>query len=847
MLGVGAKSKTYVEDLFNTDVWTGDGATHQVVNNIKLSSDGGMVWMKSRSHANNHMVADTVRGSNKVIFPDANSVEQTSTGYFTSFNSNGFTTGDSSYVYESGKKMAGWSFKKTKGFFDVVTYTGNGTNRTIAHSLGCKPGMILIKELGGTSAWLVQHRAKGASQKSELNTTNAFEASSTSWNDADPTSTHFSLGTSTHTNGDGDNFVAYLFAGGESDAATAKSVLFDGSNDYITIPTHADLAMGTGDLTWECWITTDTTGVAKYIYDARDGTSANRAGIWLDDTNKIRIYADNTSRDSRTILGKGQWYHIAWTRQGTTSRLFINGLEELSWSDSVDYAAPASNAYIGGYPSQFNFGGKISNVRIVKGTAVYTSSFRPPTAPLTNITNTKLLCCNASTATGSTVSPTTITDSGTVAKGDSPFDDPEGFKFGENGDQNVIKCGSFTGAGSTYREAHLGFEPQRILLKNADAAKDWKLFDCIRGLSTDAGDDEILNANSNNTEAGANVFEPTPTGFKPVNSSQQFNGDGHTMLYVAIRRPDGYVSKPADAGTNTFAMDAGNSSTAQGFTSGFPVDFALTKKTSATSNWEVTTRLTDDRYLLANAQNAQNDFNKLTFDDNTGWNTHDAYDSVWQSFMWKRSKGFDVVTYTGDGVPSRRVPHNLNSIPEMIWLKKRDGSGNTADWMVASKHLNSGNSPWERYLVLNKNQAEASDIAPFANISPTSTDFCISANVRVNDNYAKYIAFLFSSVKGISHCGTFTGNGSTQTITIPNGGFQPRFLIMKCVSDAVDWQVLDTTRGWGSGDDKYMELNTTAAQYTTTDFGAPTSTGFTLAENAGFNGSGRRYIYYAHA
>ena len=156
-LGVGAKSKTYVEDLFNTDVWTGDGATHQVVNNIKLSSDGGMVWMKSRSHNNNHLLADTIRGSNKVLFPDTNSAEQTSTGYFTSFNSNGFTTGDSSYVYASGKEMAGWSFKKTKGFFDVVTYTGNGSNRTIAHSLGCKPGMILIKELGGTSAWLVLH------------------------------------------------------------------------------------------------------------------------------------------------------------------------------------------------------------------------------------------------------------------------------------------------------------------------------------------------------------------------------------------------------------------------------------------------------------------------------------------------------------------------------------------------------------------------------------------------------------------------------------------------------------------------------------------------------------------
>ena len=74
-----------------------------------------------------------------------------------------------------------------------------------------------------------------------------------------------------------------------------------------------------------------------------------------------------------------------------------------------------------------------------------------------------ILCCNNSSTTGKTVGPT-LTASGTIAAStDSPFDDPAGFVFGENEDQNVIKVGSFIGSGSTYKEVFVGFEPQWIL------------------------------------------------------------------------------------------------------------------------------------------------------------------------------------------------------------------------------------------------------------------------------------------------------------------------------------------------------------------------------------------------
>ena len=96
----------------------------------------------------------------------------------------------------------------------------------------------------------------------------------------------------------------------------------------------------------------------------------------------------------------------------------------------------------------------------------------------------------------------------------------------------------------------------------------------------------------------------------------------------------------------------------------------------------------------------------------------------------------------------------------------------------------------------------------------------------------------------ISKVGSYDGSDSTNTITT---GFQPRFVIIKRASGGTgSWYVLDTVRGWGSGDDKDIKLNMTNAQQDY-DIGAPTSTGFTLTVDSAWNASGNTYIYYAHA
>ena len=117
------------------------------------------------------------------------------------------------------------------------------------------------------------------------------------------------------------------------------------------------------------------------------------------------------------MIHVGQWYHVAVVGHSGTIKLFVNGIQQAS-TGTQGTINSYSNPLIFGYNESSNgqwMDGSISNCRIVKGTAVYTSSFKPPTEPLTNITNTKLLCLNNSSVTGSTVSPGTLTNDGATA------------------------------------------------------------------------------------------------------------------------------------------------------------------------------------------------------------------------------------------------------------------------------------------------------------------------------------------------------------------------------------------------------------------------------------------------
>jgi len=210
-----ATAITYIEDVFSTYLYTGTGAAQTVTNGIDLSTKGGLVWVKSRagaSGAEDHILVDTVRGTSSGLRTNTTGAAGGSAG-FTSFDTTGFSFGSAFGVRnDASTTYASWTFREQPKFFDVVTYTGTGVARTVAHNLGSVPGCIIVKKTSGLSFWSVYHRSTGATQVGFLDGTNAFSTSSPYWNDTEPTSSVFTVGIAGAVNDSGQTYVAYLFA-----------------------------------------------------------------------------------------------------------------------------------------------------------------------------------------------------------------------------------------------------------------------------------------------------------------------------------------------------------------------------------------------------------------------------------------------------------------------------------------------------------------------------------------------------------------------------------------------------------------------------------------------------------
>jgi hypothetical protein len=212
-LTLGGAAPVYIEDVFSTWLYTGSGSTQTINNGIDLSTKGGLVWIKDRSSGSaDHFWFDTNRGIYKEINSNTTDGEVSAVTSLTAFNTNGFSLGGAIGVNFSADNFASWTFRKQQKFFDVVTYTGNGSNRTISHNLGSVPGCIIVKRTDTTADWQVYHRSLANTEYIVLNSTVQKATGTTRWNSTTPTSTVFSLGTDTSVNANGGTYVAYLFA-----------------------------------------------------------------------------------------------------------------------------------------------------------------------------------------------------------------------------------------------------------------------------------------------------------------------------------------------------------------------------------------------------------------------------------------------------------------------------------------------------------------------------------------------------------------------------------------------------------------------------------------------------------
>ena len=215
------------DKVFATTIYTGDGSNRTITNDLDLSGEGGMVWLKSRGAAYSHYIFDTERGPESFLSSESTGTQLTGTGRLTAFNSDGFDLGVETTVNQPSIDFVGWSFQRAPQFFDIVTYTGTGAVQEIPHNLGSTPGMIITKSVsGGASHWAVYHTERGATEYGLLNSTISFNVDPGYWNDTEPTDTEFTVGTSSVSNNSGLDYIAYVFG---NEPGTIKCGVYAGT------------------------------------------------------------------------------------------------------------------------------------------------------------------------------------------------------------------------------------------------------------------------------------------------------------------------------------------------------------------------------------------------------------------------------------------------------------------------------------------------------------------------------------------------------------------------------------------------------------------------------------------
>jgi hypothetical protein len=405
-----------------------------------------------------------------------------------------------------------------------------------------------------------------------------------------------------------------------------------------------------------------------------------------------------------------------------------------------------------------------------------------------------------------------------------------------DGSDGLIACGSYTGNGSTNGpEITLGWEPQWILVKNASGATDWWIVDTMRGMPVGGNDWRLRPNTSDADNNGDPFFAPIATGFKLETASFNVNFSGNTYIYIAIRR--GPMREPT-SGTEVFSISSSMSGAIQpAFNASHIVDMGMQKRPAFVQDVHIASRLTGTKNMYTNKSDAELTQVENVWDFMDGWGGWTVENPDYRAWNFRRAPGFfDVVTFNGVASGNATVYHNLGVSPELIITKRRDSDASFGLWYTSAIDFSK--------IGALDSSGSFSTFTAFSSITSSSFE----TNRSSAGTSSTYIAYLFATLPGVSKVGSYTGNGSSQTI---NCGFTggARFVLIKRTSASGDWYVWDTDRGIVSGNDPHLSLNTTAAEVTSDDSIDPDSSGFIVNQVSAtnVNVSSASYIYLAIA
>lgn len=598
----------YIESVFSTTLYTGNGSTQTITNGIDLAGKGGLVWTKCRSVDRSHSAFDTNRGVSLALSQNTTIAQYSSSGV-TAFNNNGFTLGSAAQANFNGDTFASWTFRKQPKFFDVVTWTGNGTgSRAISHSLASTPGCIILKRTDSADDWWVVHRsASNFGNYAVLNTTAAFTSSINS-GISSVGSTSFTV--SAYYNSSGATWVAYIFghdAGGfgltgTDNVITCGEFTTDGSgNATVNLGYEPQWALikprnSTGD-----WVLIDT--MRSWV------VGGNNDALLYANTSDAEITGNNFGNPTATGFTVGgltfsntSYIYIA-IRRGpmktpTTGTSVFNPLARTGTSINPTVVTTNNNPDLlmsfprTASPAAYGmcFWDKLRGISPMLQSSTTSAEIS------TNTTRVLQGWLNTGYQAGADFAEGYLNYSGSTYI-NYPITRAPGFFD--------VVC--YTGTGSATTVAHnLGVVPELILVKRRDATFAGRVYSATLGNTKFL---QLFSATGNaaeaNTGAGSNgewnATTPTSSVFS-VGAVSATNGSGFTFVAYLFASCPG-VSKVGSY-TGTGALQTINC----GFTGG--ARFVLIKRTDSTGDWFVYDSARgissgNDPYLLLNSTAAE--------------------------------------------------------------------------------------------------------------------------------------------------------------------------------------------------------------------------------------------------
>jgi hypothetical protein len=585
-----------IEDVFQTWLYTGTSAAQTITNGINISGQGGLVWIKERSNGVGlgHYLFDTARGLSFALEAETTSAQANRTTTVNAFNSNGFSMGSGGNTNNGGTLYASWTFRKAPDFFDVVTWTGDGANRNIAHNLGSVPGMILVKRTDSAADWQVYHRSNANTQYMVLNTTAAVATGTTRWNSTTPTATEFTVGTDATVNASGGTYVAYLFAHDTSSTGIIQCGSYTGNGaadgptvtlgwepqwlmikranstgNWQILDNMRGMPVGSADATLQANLTSAEASV-EYVSPTATGFQITSTNPQVNSNTSTYIYMAIRRGPMRTpTLGTSVFAPIS--RTGTGSSTFVSTSGFPSDNYFVKRTDGGGSSAPGFYFDRLRGGSSGGYGMSPTSTAAENSIYA-------------VLGFNAPNNNGVRVGNT----NGYWDASGSPYVD---YHFRRAPGFFDTVC--YTGTGAQISVPHnLGVVPEILITKRRDSTGAWLVYTATTGLNN------YLSLNTTDAVASASNYSAvSATAF-----NAPFNNSGGTFVSYLFASCPG-VSKVGSY-TGTGALQTINCA----FTSG--ARFVLIKRTDSTGDWFVWDSARgissgNDPYTLLNTSAAQ--------------------------------------------------------------------------------------------------------------------------------------------------------------------------------------------------------------------------------------------------